>query len=67
MGDKIVDGAYDTLIERITSNTNPDFWILEYDKSDYHVENFLTIPKFFFTPDIVEKRNPLKSPARRAG
>lgn len=67
MGKKIADGAYDTLIARITSNTNPDFWILEYDNTNYHVENFLTIPKFFFTPDIIEKRAPLKSPARRAG
>ena len=27
----------------------------------------LIIPKFFFVPDIIEKRNPLASTARRAG
>jgi type II restriction enzyme len=31
------------------------------------VNNFVLIPNYFFTPNIIEKRNPLSSTARRAG
>lgn len=62
----ITDGAYSTMIQRITSNSNPNFFLLTYDKS-LVVDNFLIIPKHFFTPDIIVKRNPLSSSAKRAG
>ncbi len=66
LGKKIVDGAYDTMISRITSNTNPDLFLLEYSQQ-LEVINLLLIPKFFFVPSIIEKRTPLASTARRAG
>lgn len=66
-GTKIPDGAYDTMIERITSDTNPDFLFLSYLPNEQKVNNLLLIPKHFFTPDIIEKRNPLNDTARRAG
>lgn len=65
LGRKIVDGAYDTMISRITSLQNPNFFFLTY--SDNRVNNFVLIPNHFFVPDIVEKRNPLSLTARRAG
>ena len=61
----INDGAYDSMIKRITSDTNPNFFFLTYDKSV--VNNFLVIPKQFFTPDIIIKRKPLSENAKRAG
>lgn len=64
---KINDGAYDVMIERITSNRNPDFLFMSYSKADLLVENFIFIPKHFFVPDIIEKRKPLADTARRAG
>ncbi|MDT8375397.1 MAG: DpnI domain-containing protein [Mariprofundaceae bacterium] len=67
VGQKIVDGAYLTMIERIESDTNPHFFFLTYDKSKWSVSNFLIIPKHYFTADIIEKRKPLSSNARRAG
>jgi type II restriction enzyme len=67
MGKKIVDGAYFTMIERLKSNNNPNFFFLAYDRVTLEVVNFLTIPKYFFIPDIVEKRNSLSSTAKRAG
>jgi len=67
MGKKIVDGAYSTMIERLNSNNNPNFFFLTYDKSTYEVKDFLTIPKYFFVPDIIENRKPLNITARRAG
>ena len=67
LGQKINDGAYSTMIERITSNNNPDFLFMSYSKQELKVKDLILIPKHFFVPDIIEKRNPLASSARRAG
>ena len=67
IGKKIVDGAYSTMIERLQSQNNPNFFFLNYDLQTYEVINFLVIPKHFFVPEIIEKRKPLSQNARRAG
>lgn len=67
IGAKIVDGAYQTMIERLRSNKNPNLFLLSYDLSSFEVLNFLVVPKHFFIPEIIEKRKPLSSTARRAG
>ncbi len=67
IGRKISDGAYDTMIQRITSNSNPDLFVMNYDKTNYSVNNLLMVPKHFFIPSIIEKRKPLSVNARRAG
>lgn len=66
LGGIINDGAYTTMIQRITSNSNPNFFFLTYNKQNT-VDNFLIIPKQFFTPEIIIKRPPLSDTARRAG
>lgn len=67
VGNRIVDGAYSTMIERLESDNNPNFFFLSYNKATLEVRNFLTIPKYFFVPDIIEKRKALSSTARRHG
>lgn len=67
LGSSIVDGAYSTMIQRITSESNPNFFFLSYNKSSWLVNNLIIIPKHFFTPDIIIKRNPLSINARRSG
>lgn len=67
LGRKIAAGTYDVFIQRITSNNNPDFFILNYDARELCVNNLWMIPKHFFVPDIVERRNPLSPTAQRAG
>lgn len=62
---KIVNGAYNSMINKILSNKNPNFFFLQYSSS-YSVLNYLTIPKYFFTSEIIEKRKPLSQEARRA-
>ncbi|MBE0446108.1 DpnI domain-containing protein [Psychrobacter sp. FME5] len=62
----INDGAYDTMIERISSEDNPSFFFLTYSQ-EYTVNNFLIIPKQFFKPDMIIKRKPLSATAKRAG
>jgi type II restriction enzyme len=64
---RISDGNYYKKIERLKSNTNPNLFILNYDKENMCVINFFVIPKYFFVPDVVEKRKPLSQRARRSG
>lgn len=67
LGLKIVDGAYRTMVERLQSNKNPNFFLLNYNLTNYQVVNFIVIPKHFFIPEIIEKRKPLAETAQRAG
>lgn len=67
LSSKIVDGAYQTMINRINSDNNPNFFFLTYDKSNWSVKDFLIIPKHYFVEDFIEKRKPLSNIARRAG
>ena len=67
LGRKIVAGAYSTMVERLNSKNNPNFFFLTYDKNSLQVNNFLSIPKYFFIESIIEKRKPLSNTARRAG
>ena len=61
----VADGVYGTMIDRITSLDNPSFFFMHYYR--YEVNNVIIVPKCFFTPDIIEKRNALSNNARRAG
>ena len=67
LGRKIVDGAYQSMIARISSADNPSFFFLNYDMQRCDVKNFVIIPKHFFTLRIIERRKPLPPTARRAG
>lgn len=64
---KIVDGAYRTMLERLQSSNNPNFFLLSYELRTLTVRDFLVIPKHFFIPSIIEKRKALAITARRAG
>ena len=66
-GNKVVDGAYHTMMERLASDTNPSLMVMLYSKADRQVRDLAVIPKPFFTPDIIERRKPLARTARRAG
>lgn len=57
MGNRIIDGAYGTMIERLSGENNPSFFFLNYNTKNYEVQNFIVIPKHFFTPEIIIKRN----------
>jgi type II restriction enzyme len=66
LSNTIADGAYATMIERINSNNNPNFFLLTYTK-EWSVNDFLIIPKQFFTSEIIIKRTALSETAKRAG
>ncbi|MDO4551425.1 MAG: DpnI domain-containing protein [Planctomycetia bacterium] len=63
---KVTDGAYDTMLRRIMSNKNPDFFFMNYSKKEWMVTDCMFIPKHFFVPSIIEKRKPLADSSRRA-
>lgn len=67
IGTKIVDGAYQTMIERLRSSTNPNFFFMSYNLQTLAVTNFVVVPKHFFVPEIIEKRKPLAPTTQRAG
>lgn len=65
MKHKIADGAFRTMIDRITSLKNPHLFVMAY--ANMRINNLILTPNFFFTPSIIEQRPPLKVTARRAG
>lgn len=67
LGSKVNDGAYSTMIERINSIKNPNFFFMSYKKETLQIENFIFVPKYFFSTEIIEKRKPLSNMAKRAG
>lgn len=64
---KVVSSEYKTIIKRLSSLDKPHFFFLHYLVSNYAVNNFFVVPKYFFVPDIVEKRKALSENARRKG
>lgn len=56
LGKTIADGAYNSMIDRITSETNPNFFFLNYDKNSYDIVNFLAVPSYLFVPNMIIPR-----------
>lgn len=67
LGKKVNDGTYETMIARITGNHNPDFLFMGYSRQHLQVRDLFFVPRFFFVPEIIERRKPLPPTARRAG
>lgn len=67
IGEKIVDGAYRTMIGRLQESNNPNFFLLNYDLQKLEVRSLFVVPRHFFIPRIIEKRKPLALTAQRAG
>ncbi|MEW6413314.1 MAG: DpnI domain-containing protein [Candidatus Zixiibacteriota bacterium] len=67
IGRKIIDGAFDSMMQRVGSDTAPNFFMLTYEPAVFEVTNLMVIPRHFFSHQIIEKRKPLAGTARRAG
>ena len=66
LGLKLVDGAYDAMLNAIQHNRQPNFFFLSYD-NHFLVHNLALLSRRFIVQDVVEKRRPLSATARRAG
>lgn len=67
IGRKIVDAAYNVMMQAIVENRMPHLLLLSYDNFRATVNDLLLIPGFCFPASAIEKRKPLKPTARRAG
>lgn len=66
IGKKVSAGAYSKMIERLNSEQKPHFFFMGY-LATLFVNDFFVVPKYFFVPEIIEKRKALAESARRAG
>lgn len=64
---KVVDGAFSPMMSSIQLNKNPNFSFMHYSFKNWKIQNLFMVPKFFFSPSIIEKRKPLSDTARRSG
>ncbi len=64
IGKKIGAGAYSKIIERLKSEGKPNFFFMAYQNETYFVNNFFVVPKYFFVPEIIEKRKALSGNAK---
>ncbi len=67
IADRIVDGAYRTMMERLSAQNNPNLILMAYSRAERAVQSLAVVPRHFFTPSIIEERKPLAPTARRAG
>ncbi len=57
IGNIIPDGAYKSMIDRIMSQSSPNFLFLNYNKISYNIINFIAIPNYMFLPEMIKKRS----------
>lgn len=67
VGNRIVDSEYNTMIEAVYENRSPSFMFLHYSCATWEVRDLLLIPRHLISPSAIERRNPLREKARRAG
>ena len=66
-GKRLTSSAYGKMIECINSDQNPDFLFMHYSLETESVCDLTLIPKHFFVPDVIKRRNRLRPSAQRAG
>jgi type II restriction enzyme len=66
-GNKVLDGAFGTMCDRLAATNNPNLFLLKYDLEKRGVQSLFVVPKQFFIREIIEERKPLAVTARRAG
>jgi len=64
---KVLDGAYNTMLSALRSDTAPNLFLLQYNPVSWAVVNLVLIPHFALPPSALEPRRALKPSARRAG
>ncbi|RXV60171.1 restriction endonuclease [Roseovarius sp. A46] len=66
-GKKMANGAYETKMQRLASDTSPNLVLLRYDLERRQVRDLACVPRRFFVHSIIEARKPLAETARRRG
>lgn len=58
LGPKVLDGAYGAMMSRLKARNNPSLMAMSYHRAMTGVTDLIVVPKHFFTPEIIEKKNP---------
>jgi type II restriction enzyme len=66
-GNRVLDGAYRTFVEAISSHDNPNLLLLNYDLQNLTVSGFRAISRHALSRLSIIPRRPLGPTARRAG
>ena len=66
-GRTVQNSAYGPKMQAIEQGLAPHYAFLRYSREPWQVTDLFVVPGYFFTPAVIEKRPPLKKPARRAG
>ena len=64
---RVSNSAYEPKMEAIYDNSAPDYAFMGFDPDRWRVRDLFIVPGHFLTPNVVEKREPLSSDARRSG
>ena len=67
IGKRIPDGAYETMLSAVKSDTSPALLVMRYDMIEWMVRDLIVIPSFALTEHAIIPRKPLSVNARRAG
>jgi type II restriction enzyme len=62
----LVDGAYESMMQRVLAGTAPTLCLLERTKV-WEIRGLTAVHSSFLVPQVIEKRPPLAPTARRAG
>jgi type II restriction enzyme len=65
-GKRVTDGAYASMMRRISTSTTPSFLLLQYTAT-WNVTNLWAIHHALITPSAIEQRKALAVTAKRAG
>lgn len=65
-GNRVVDGAYESMIAAIRSDRQPNLFLLSY-RLPFTVSDLVVLPRRFIVEPMVIARKPLAPTARRAG
>ena len=67
IGATVPDGAFDTMLAAIRSDTSPSLILLRYSLDTWTVRDLIVIPSFALSEQAIVPRKPLAIHARRAG
>lgn len=67
IGNRVPDGAYQTMLSAVRSDTCPALVLMHYSNIEWAVRDLTIIPSFALTEQAIIPRKPLSPTARRAG
>ncbi len=66
-GITVTNSAYEKKMAAISTGNAPHYVFLQYSPITWQVRDLFVIPGHFFTPAVIQRRNPLSSTAKRSG